>query len=70
MSKALEHLLRPRLNVFMRKNLDGTYTVSAAPANPYRNRITLKMQGYNLEACINSVTDQCNVAEAECRMVL
>lgn len=58
---ALESILLPRLSVFLRKNIDGTYGVSISGSNaarPNRKRRIISIRGYDLQSCIEIASKQ------------
>lgn len=54
----LRKLLRTRMNFFMRKNLDGTYTVTGTDGNPYQRRRKFTASGLDLEKLLADVASQ------------
>jgi hypothetical protein len=68
--ESLSKLLQTRTNTFMRKNLDGTFSVTVQVNNPRRDRRpAIKVNGYNIVEVIKIAATQLDEALASCEMI-
>lgn len=55
LSAAFSRMIRPRINFMLRKNLDGTVSISVMSSNPYKRFGTIKVRGHDVASVFDEV---------------